>query len=211
LSSPILNLFAKAPQPGQVKTRLQKGCSAAKAAQIARELVICSVELTTQSWPGEVQLQVWPDAGHPFFRWLHGDYAVALFTQVKGDLGAKITATLDDGISRRGAAAVMGCDVPHCPGEVLEQAYFSLTRGKNVIGLCDDGGYYFIGLTVPVPALFQNIPWGSDKVGSTTLAKADALGIEFDTHLPMLRDIDYWEDLEAAAHTCHKLLPLLQC
>lgn len=194
------------PEPGQVKTRLQPSCSPERAAIIARELIIQSLELVTKSWPDELCLHVWPNVEHPFFKDLQSRYGVQLRPQVSGDLGTKMSAAISRGIHKVGAAAVMGCDVPHCPGEILSQAHEVLLRGENVIGLCEDGGYYFLGLTQHAPGLFENIPWGGDKVASATLARARALEISFGLQLPPLRDIDSWEDLEAAAHACQRLL-----
>lgn len=210
IGSPILNLFAKTPQPGQVKTRLQQVCSAAQAASIAGELVVRSVELVTASWPGEVQLHAWPDVNHRFFQSLQSLYPIQLYPQVSGHLGIKMQAAIARGIDREGAAAVMGCDVPHCPGEVLASAFEALRQGRNVIGRCEDGGYYFLGLTQQAPALFKDIRWGESTVAAATLTKAETIGINFDLQLPILRDIDRWEDLQAAAQTCHTLRHLLE-
>jgi glycosyltransferase A (GT-A) superfamily protein (DUF2064 family) len=97
-------------------------------------------------------------------------------------------------VERHGCAAVMGCDVPHCGWDVLDQANGWLARGKNVLGPTEDGGYYFIGLQEVRTELFTDMPWGSNKVLETTLARAEKLGMEFD-FLKRLRDIDTTDDL----------------
>src|SRR5689334_23308224 len=98
------------------------------------------------------------------------------------------------GIARHGAAAVLGCDVPHCPWDVLDDAEAALARGDCVLGPADDGGYYLLGLTQARAELFEGIAWGGPDVLAATLARATALDIEF-TLLPRLRDIDTAADL----------------
>lgn len=104
-----------------------------------------------------------------------------------------------------GPAAVMGCDVPHCPPEQLKKAYDLLSQGENVIGPCVDGGYYLIGLQVCQPALFSRIRWGRPDVLESTLQRAADHDTGFST-LIRLRDIDDYGDLRSAMEQ----LPILR-
>ena len=198
MKKPDMILFAKQPLAGQVKTRLAQVCGAERAAEIAGVLIRRTVALVADSWPGEVYLYGAPDARHPLFEQLAAELHVHLASQGAGDLGARMLRSMCQGIERRGAAAIMGCDVPQCSATALEDAYETLARGGNVIGPSRDGGYYFIGLQRPEPALFTGMDWGSDGVLNQTQARARAAGIEFHT-LPPLCDIDTWDDLVSAA------------
>jgi len=131
---------------------------------------------------------------HALFEGLGREFRIHLARQADGDLGRKMWCALRDGLGRSGAAGIMGCDVPHCREEILEQAYEHLSRGHNVIGPAEDGGYYFIGLCQPSPALFKNIDWGSARVVRQTLARAKHLNVDFE-RLPRLRDLDTADDL----------------
>jgi len=62
-----------------------------------------------------------------------------------------------------------------------------------VIGPAQDGGYYLIGLTRPVPEIFKNKAWGTNSVLTDTLAN---LGNTKTALLPVLNDIDLYEDIE---------------
>ena len=73
-----------------------------------------------------------------------------------------------------------------------------LSHTLNVIGPVLDGGYYFLGLQQCQPALFSGMAWGGADVLRETLRRAGDLGIEL-TPLAALRDIDYYDDLVAAA------------
>ncbi len=198
MKSPDLILFAKQPIPGQVKTRLQRDYTPEQVAQIAAFLVCTTVDVAVNSWPSEVYLYGAPDANHPLFQGLAADYRVHLMAQGDGDLGEKMLGALRDGVARRGAAGIMGCDVPHCPWEIIERAHEMLAKGHNVIGPSVDGGYYFIGMQAVPAAVFQEIDWGGPDVAETTVRRAQQLGIYFE-RLPELRDIDTGEDLWVVA------------
>jgi rSAM/selenodomain-associated transferase 1 len=209
LRQPPLILFARAPVPGQAKTRLQPEYTPAQVAEIAAFLVRATAELAAASWPGEVWLYGTPDAEHPLFRELAAAYGLTLGVQRGVDLGSRMANALRDGLRQRNAAAIMGCDVPHCRWDLLDQANEWLAQGRNVLGPTEDGGYYFIGLGAPHAELFQNIDWGTDRVLAQTLERAKSLGVEFEW-LPRLRDIDTAADLRRAAHAYEPLRRFLK-
>jgi hypothetical protein len=206
MSQPELILFARQPIAGQVKTRLQPEYSPERAAEIAAFLIRATVELAVSAWPGDVALHAWPDVDHPLFQELAREFHIRLAPQIGRDLGARMLSALREGVERNGCAAIMGCDVPHCGWDVLDQANDWLARGKNVLGPTEDGGYYFIGLQEAWSELFTDMPWGSNKVLEITLARAEKLGMEFDL-LKRLRDIDTADDLWLVAQ---KYEPLKQ-
>lgn len=208
MKNPELILFARQPIAGQVKTRLQPALTPQQSADIATFMLRTTASRATEFWPGDVYLYATPDAQHPEFLELNQTLHLFLAAQGSGDLGERMRRALQDGITRRGAAAIMGCDVPQCAGSILESAYEHLARGRSVLGPTMDGGYYFIGLQRDVPDVFVDMPWGSDKVLAETLARAAHAGIEFET-LPVLRDVDTVEDLAAVAQDCPGLQALL--
>ncbi len=194
LRQPELAIFARQPVAGQAKTRLQPDYSPAQAAEIAACLIRATAELAASSWPGEIYLYGAPDAEHPLFRELAREFGIQLAAQRGADLGERMLNAMRNGLKRRNAAAILGCDVPHCSAEVLDQANHWLAQGRNVIGPTEDGGYYLIGLSRDYPELFAGIPWGTPSVLQRTLERAEALGVEFDL-LPSLTDIDTAADL----------------
>lgn len=194
MSIPLI-LFAKAPVPGKVKTRLQTDCSAEQAAEIAKVLMQQTVASAKRYWPGEVVLYVWPDEKHEFLQHLITEYKLKAYVQAEGDLGRKMHHAL----SERGyPAVVMGCDVPHCPECIYHQAYQVISQGENVIGPSIDGGYYLLGLQQAYSILFENMQWGVDSVLAETLSRAQANDVELHK-LPELNDIDEWGDLQQIA------------
>ncbi|MFP5350245.1 MAG: TIGR04282 family arsenosugar biosynthesis glycosyltransferase [Gammaproteobacteria bacterium] len=198
MAEPALFIFAKAPIAGAAKTRLQPAYTAAQAAEVAALLIRETMALAAAHWEGPVYLATTPDTSHPLFAELAAHHAATLRTQRGADLGARMHEAIAHGVAHHGAAAVIGCDVPHCPAPVLRDAAARLVRGRDVLGPSTDGGYYIIGLHQPRIELFTGMAWGSADVCATTVARARALGLELDM-LPLLRDIDTAEDLRAVA------------
>lgn len=187
---PLL-LFAKAPIPGKVKTRLQSHCSAEQAAEIACILMEESVRKATKHWPGPVYLSVWLDHDHPFFRKLLSEYKIKMARQCDGDLGAKMQQALHEfGYP----AAVMGCDAPHVSAATLKAAYQHLCKGESVIGPSEDGGYYLLGLTQQADDLFIEKDWGQATVFEQTRNSALKSNLVL-TELATINDVDEWADL----------------
>lgn len=200
MARPALFVFAKAPIAGQVKTRLQPAYTATQAAEIAAVLIRETVALAVAHWDGPIYLSTTPDTTHPLFVELVSRYNIPLRAQQGPDLGARMHEAITYGVARHGAAAIFGCDVPHCPGATLREANERLARGGAVLGPSADGGYYLVGLTQARPELFTGVAWGGANVLATTMTRARAVGVEFEM-LTALRDIDTSADLAAVAQT----------
>jgi glycosyltransferase A (GT-A) superfamily protein (DUF2064 family) len=64
-----------------------------------------------------------------------------------------------------------------------------------VLGPCDDGGYYLIGLKRPQPRLLREVQMSTPFVMRDTLALADSLGLRV-ALLPPWYDVDTMTELE---------------
>ena len=192
--TPLL-LFAKAPIPGKVKTRLTTHCTPVQAAKIAEILIDVTLHVATTHWPGKVILSVWQHEGHSFINTMLEKYAVTLLPQAAGDLGQKMQAGLDEVAY---PAAIMGCDAPLISVDSLMQTHQYLMRSQNVIGPSEDGGYYLIGLSQPALALFNGIDWGQESVFAKTMQLAQDAQIQF-FKLAESYDIDRWQDVLRAS------------
>jgi glycosyltransferase A (GT-A) superfamily protein (DUF2064 family) len=94
-----------------------------------------------------------------------------------------------------GAIAV-GTDSPSLPTAYLRQACAHLLDGRAdvVVGPCEDGGYYLIGLRAPAPTLFEAMPWSTSVGLEETLTRIRRLGLR-PALLPTWFDVDRSEDL----------------
>jgi uncharacterized protein len=90
------------------------------------------------------------------------------------------------------AACVLSSDTPTLPTRILVTAAKTLLVGDErrvMLGACDDGGYYFLGMRAPHAGLFADIEWSSSTVAAATRDRAAALGLEV-VELPLWYDID---------------------
>jgi rSAM/selenodomain-associated transferase 1 len=124
-------------------------------------------------------------------------FAFTLLPQRGADLGARLDNLLADllGAGHPGAIAI-DSDSPTLPMSYVAEAAMVLTAGEAdaVVGPCDDGGYYLIGLRQPHPELFDAMPWSTERVLPVTLERAKRRGLR--THvLPTWFDVDTEADL----------------
>jgi len=79
-SIPLI-IFAKAPIPGQVKTRLQPELDEQQAAQAAQLLLRATVQRAVEYWPGEIFLSAGLDANHPVLLEIAATFKLRVDTQ----------------------------------------------------------------------------------------------------------------------------------
>jgi uncharacterized protein len=90
------------------------------------------------------------------------------------------------------AACVLSSDTPTLPTDILVSAATALLTGDErrvVMGACDDGGYYLLGMRLPHAGLFADITWSSSSVAATTRTRIAELGLDL-VELPLWYDID---------------------
>lgn len=200
--SAALVVFAKAPVPGQVKTRLCPPLTPDEAATLHGSFVIDMLERTKVATaklklPLDRYLACAPSSALVFFKIMEERQGVQLIDQVGDDLGARMqqafTTMLGKGYQR---VFIVGTDVPSLPLDHYKQALTLLDTHDVVLGPALDGGYYLIGLKQATPALFTDIAWSTDHVFAATQEKAASLGLKT-ALLPSWRDVDTIEDLRA--------------
>jgi glycosyltransferase A (GT-A) superfamily protein (DUF2064 family) len=91
-----------------------------------------------------------------------------------------------------GPVVIIGSDAPTLPRAYLHQALDELMAHEVVIGPSEDGGYYLIGATKPLPELFVDVHWSTAEVLPTTLQR---LGGRSSVVLPPWHDVDEAADL----------------
>jgi uncharacterized protein len=188
-------VFARAPEPGRVKTRLIPELGEAGAAALHRRLVAHSLAAASEAAIGPVELWCAPDAGDPFFGECERRFGVSLHPQSEGDLGARMQRAFESVLARGARAILIGSDIPALSGRYLRDAGRALARGDDVvIGPAKDGGYVLIGLSRCDPELFREIPWGGPEVLAETRRRIAALHWR-SSELATLWDVDRPEDL----------------
>ena len=188
-----LLVFAKAPRPGAVKTRLARDVGEAEAARLYETMVRATLE-ELRHVPAHLVLCYDPPDGRRELEVLGGDRVDAWASQGSGDLGDRMNRMLEWALGNAGSAVVVGTDAPSLDRHVVERAFEALGSADLVLGPASDGGYYLLGLHRPEPHLFDRISWSTPTVLAETLERAAELGLRV-TLLEVLRDVDTAADL----------------
>ena len=187
-------IFAKAPMPGTVKTRLMPALGARGAARLHRQLVQHAVSVARAAAPGHVTLWCAPHTGHPFFRAMAQKHATVLAQQCGGDLGARMLHAITHH-APGGATLLIGSDCPALTPTHLHAAANVLCAGQDAVFIpAEDGGYVLIGAREVDRSWFEGVNWGTESVYAQTLARLDADNTTWQS-LAALQDIDRPEDL----------------
>lgn len=186
-------VFAKAPVPGEVKSRLAGVLGQEGAARLAARMLDDALARAKAAEVGPVELCCAPDASHPRFQ-TAAESGVQLTLQGEGDIGVRMRRALEDALLRHPRALLMGTDSPGLDTTRLRRAAQALVAHDAVCVPATDGGYVLIGLARPCPQLFDGIAWSTSEVMSQTHRRAAEARIALYV-LDPVHDIDEPEDL----------------
>lgn len=188
-------VFAKAPQPGTVKTRLIPVLGVQGAAALHARLVEHTLATVCAAHAGVLELHCAPDAADPFFQRCGAKYGVALATQHKGDLGERMFRAFASALAAATQVILIGTDCPALTAQHLRKAHMALADGNAAVFVpAEDGGYALIGLARNNARLFENIQWGGAQVMAQTRERLCSLRWrwhELDTLWDIDRPADY--------------------
>ena len=197
---PTLILFTRVPKAGQAKTRLIPALGEHGAAEFQWRLLARLLgELRHGAEQGLWRLRVYycGTEGFERLRLMAGEGVVFVEQADNADLGARMRAALERELGA-GAPAVglMGSDLPEATASVVAEALGLLEDPAVDVSLCpvEDGGYWFVGLKLPFPQLFEGTVYGGASVFEDALAACAAHGRTVATG-PRLHDVDTPEDL----------------
>lgn len=198
-------VMAKAPRPGQVKTRLQTILHPDEAAAISAAF-LRDVTANIQAAAAAASIHGFVAYAPPGLE-ARFDGLLAPGTHLILADGADGEAPGVEGFGRcllhatrsllargYGAACVLNADSPTLPTTLLvEAARRLLAPGRRaVLGPADDGGYWLLGLQSPAAAMFADIAWSTDTVAAATVRQAGSLGLPIET-------LDPWFDVDDRA------------
>lgn len=168
---PVIQLFAKAPVPGRVKTRLQPVVSAVDAASLHRSFVADVLEgLEGFTGVADVELHVdvltedWPEFGVP------------RVLQYSGDLGERMRrAALGALEAGRPGVVILGSDSPGLPGEFVRELIES--ERDVTFGPSEDGGYWGIATRRVAEGMFDGVEWSTERALEQSVAACERCGL----------------------------------
>ena len=185
-----IQVFAKAPLPGKVMTRLHSVLGPDGCAELHTRLVRQTLDTLVRSQLCQVELWCSPDCGHVFFTGCRQDYSLSLHEQSGSDLGQRMHNAIRHSLASCDAVILTGTDCPSLTVSDIDEACSALLAGSGVVlGPAGDGGYYLVGMRTAQDRLFTDIPWGSGEVLEQTLARVGELGMKVHL-LPQRDDID---------------------
>lgn len=192
-------VIARAPRPGQCKTRLEPLLGPEGCARLQAGLVRRAAEWAAAAAPGAAFVAFDPVDGEAELRALVPE-EVRLFPQVEGDLGDRLAAAIDRVFAEHGGPVLtIGVDVPRLDAGHAAAALSDLADECDVtLGPALDGGYYLIGLREPRPSLFA-LPteaWGGPDVWLLTIEAAQSARLSLGL-LRAERDLDTPSDAQA--------------
>lgn len=190
----VIQIFARAPVPGEAKTRLIPALGADGAAALQARLLQRTLAMATRSALAPVQLWCSPDCDHAAFRDWPG---VSRHVQQGADLGERMQHALIAGLETARRVILIGTDCPGLDAGYLRQAIERLAEHDVVLGPAEDGGYVLVGWRRPVD-LFAAIDWGSERVLEQTRTRLRAAGVSWH-ELPVLWDVDRPADVARLA------------
>jgi rSAM/selenodomain-associated transferase 1 len=189
-----LLIFAKAPRPGFVKTRLAETLGKGQACQVYQQL-LRTISSSLATIPRVTVCYSPADAPDELRSYFPSHWR---FRPQRGsDLGARLhDAIATSFTSGANKAAVIGSDCPYITPDDISQTWLALDHHDLVFGPALDGGYWLIGANRPHPDLFNNVDWGTSTVLNQSLACAQKLNLKV-ALLRKLSDIDTEADWRA--------------
>lgn len=175
-----LIVFAKAPVPGQVKTRLAGQLGVRGAAILYRQMLWRMLRIAHVARLCPVELWCAPDTRHGFFVACRREYGVRLRPQGAGDLGQRMNRALNRTLADGHPVVLIGGDCASLGAKELRVPFEYLVAGRAVVlGPAADGGYVLVGLGQPCPEIFQGIAWGTKTVLEATRRRCARAGVDW--------------------------------
>ena len=188
-----LAMFAKAPLPGRVKTRLasvlgfdgaaefQEQCAHAVWQRISSLPRVCTYICCDSPWPAFERL-----AGTRRFRIQRG-----------AGLGERMRSCLNDFLdSGYRKALIVGSDAPSMPSTQVHEALQALDEADVVLGPSADGGFTLIGATRTDPQMFRTVTWSRQDTRVNCLVAMRSAGLIAVETATQAYDVDTPADLD---------------
>jgi glycosyltransferase A (GT-A) superfamily protein (DUF2064 family) len=199
-------VVAKAPVPGQAKTRLAASVGDRAAADIAAAALLDTLDAVANAPVAErvVALTGSLDdacAGAEIASRL-ADFTVV--PQRGIDFAERLANAHADAASATGGLPVLqiGMDTPQVTDGLIGECARELLAADAVLGLARDGGWWVLGVTDPAMAhCLRTIPMSRADTGAVTLAALGDTAANVSL-VPTLADVDTVDDVETVRRDC---------
>jgi len=187
-----LIVVAKQPAPGRTKTRLSPPLKPEQACSLYECFLKDTLDLIRQVKQVHPVIAFLPAGADTYFQQLATDFE--LIQQNGSDLGARLDNAISGYLSRGyERVVIMNSDSPTLPSAYLSRSFETLKAEVDVVlGPCEDGGYYLIGVKRPIPRLLREVKMSTQTVTVDTIALAAEENLR--VHL-----LPTWYDVDDAA------------
>ena len=211
-----LAVMTKAPQAGQVKTRLVPPLTPEEAAELnkcfLRDTAAAISSVCSRRPVGDASKMQFEHAGASHSEAATAACGIAVYMPVGAEsayndilpadftllpqrgekFGERLYFAVEDLFKCGfGSVCLIDSDSPTVSAENFAEAVelLSTTEDRVVLGPSDDGGYYLIGVKRPHQHLFDQIDWSTERVLNQTIQRATEIGIAVKL-LPTGYDVD---------------------
>jgi rSAM/selenodomain-associated transferase 1 len=196
----VIIVFAKAPRPGQVKTRMSPPLTPEQAAGLYSQLLLDVLEVTGALAP-RLELEPVLAVSPPEACAELADLAPTPF-RVVAQRGASLSQRMAHAVAEAAAGGatrilLRGSDSPLLDESIVKRALVALERVDLAVCPDRDGGFNLIGLRKPAPGIFSH-PMSTPSTLGDTLENAASLGLRVDVQEPSF-DLDCAGDLDLLA------------
>jgi rSAM/selenodomain-associated transferase 1 len=192
-SDRVLVIMAKAPRPGNVKTRLTPSLPLQAVTKFYRCLLDDTLALAQSLGGVEIAIMC-PNSDVSELAEFAGS-GVCVVAQNGDGLAAGLTSVFSHFARHHPRRMIaFNSDSPHLPDSVLEKAFETLAVQDVVVGPTYDGGYYLVGANASYPPLFTDDGMGTGNALERLLSRARDLDLSIG-FVDLFYDIDVAEDL----------------
>jgi rSAM/selenodomain-associated transferase 1 len=202
----IVLVVAKAPVPGQAKTRLAAAVGDQAAAEIAAAALLDTLDAVAAA---PVQSRVVALTGNLDDASNSDEIRTRLaeFTVVEqrgADFAARLANAHVDAAAAFKELPVLqiGMDTPQVTAELIAECARELLAADAVLGPARDGGWWALGVSDAAMAdCLRAVPMSRSDTGVVTMAALRDTGVDVSL-VPALADVDTVEDIDAVRRAC---------
>lgn len=199
-------VVAKAPVPGQAKTRLAASVGDRAAADIAAAALLDTLDAVADAPVAERVVALTGNlddacAGAELRSRL-ADFTVV--PQRGASFADRLAnAHADAAVATDGLPVLqIGMDTPQVTDDLIGECARELLAADAVLGLARDGGWWVLGVTIPAMAdCLRTIPMSQADTGAVTLAALGDTAVNVSL-VRTLVDVDTVDDLDAVRRDC---------
>lgn len=193
----LLQIYAKHPAVGEVKTRLGQSLGQTLATRLYVVLLDATLDVINGLPEAEFAIQLYGDqqASAPEYKRLLTQHTSLQYRQQGvGSLGQRLQIGLRRGLLEADQVLMIGADCPPLTAAHVMAARRSLCGGADAVIIpASDGGYVLIGFNRSIPGVFNTISWSTPLVLAQTRSALLRAGATV-TILDELWDVDTVDD-----------------